>query len=87
MELKIKMPGPRPCVVGRDDRALLHFLFVHAWTHGESIAVGGFAAGQETVPMALVEYEDGRLGTVPVDAVRMLDSDKMFEEYAWEMGQ
>ena len=59
MELQIKMPVPRLCVVRQDGRALLHGLFVKAWTHGASASIGGFAAGQETMPMALVELEDG----------------------------
>lgn len=84
MELQIKMPQPRPCMVRQEGKALLHGLFIHAWTHGESISIGGFCAGQETMPMALIEYEDGRLGAVAVDAVRMLDSAELFEEYAWE---
>lgn len=84
MELQARMPEPRPCVVRQERAALLHGLFAHAWTHGESIAVGGFCAGQETMPMALVEYEDGRLDAVGVDAVRMLDSSEHFDEYEWE---
>lgn len=84
MELKVKMPQPRPCMVRQEGRALLHGLFVQAWTHGSSIAVGGFCAGQETASMALVEYEDGRLDTVVVSAVRMLDSAELFEGYEWE---
>lgn len=84
MEIQARMPEPRPCVVGQEHAALLHGLFIHAWTHGESIAVGGFCAGQETMPMALVEYEDGRLDAVEIDAVRMLDSSELFDEYEWE---
>lgn len=84
MELQVKMPYPRPCMVRQEGRALLHGLFVRMWTHGGSIAVGGFCAGQETMPMALIEYEDGRLGAVAVDAVRMLDSAELFVEYVWE---
>ncbi len=86
MELRVKMPRPRPCMVRQEGKALLHGLFVHAWTHGESIAVGGFCAGQETMPMALVEYEDGRLDAVVIDAVQMLDSAELFTEYEWERG-
>lgn len=85
MELQVKMPQPRPCMVRQEGRARLHGLFVHAWTHGASVAVGGFCAGQETEPMALVEYEDGRLDAVAVSAVQMLDSAELFESYAWEV--
>lgn len=83
MELQIKMPDPRPCVVRQGGRALLHGLFIKSWTHGASASISGFTAGQETMPMALVEIEDGRLDCVAVDAVRMLDSDAVFAEYAW----
>lgn len=83
MELQIKMPVPRPCVVRQEGRALLHGLFVKARTHGASASVGGFTADQETMPMALVELEDGWLDCVSVDAVRMLDSDGIFAGYAW----
>ena len=86
MELRVKMPRLRPCMVRQEGKALLHGLFVHSWTHGESIAVGGFCAGQETMPMALVEYEDGRLDAVVIDAVQMLDSAELFTEYEWERG-
>lgn len=75
MELQVKMPYPRPCMVRQDGRALLHGLFVRAWTHGGSI------------PMALVEYEDGRLDAVAIDAVRMLDSAELFGECKREGGQ
>lgn len=87
MELQIKMPQPRPCMVRQEGCALLHLLFVRAWTHGAAVTVGGFSAGQETAPMALVEYEDGRLDAVAVGAVTMLDSAELFAEYAWERGQ
>lgn len=87
MGLQVKMPYPRPCMVRQEGRALLHGLFVRAWTHGASIAVGGFCAGQECIPMALVEFEDGRLDAVVIDAVRMLDSAELFRECKWEGGQ
>ena len=37
--------------------------------------------------MALVEFEDGRLDAVVIDAVRMLDSAELFRECKWEGGQ
>ncbi len=39
MELQIKMPVPRPCVVRQDGRDLLHGLFIKAWTHGARGAI------------------------------------------------
>ena len=84
MELQIKMPEPRPCIVRQEGRALLHGFFIHSWTHGASAMIGGFSAGQESVPMALVEFEDGRVDAVAVDAVRMLDSAQVFSEYCFD---
>lgn len=81
MELQVRMTEPRPCFVRQEGRALCHGFFIHAWTHGAAITIGGFSAGQETRPMALVEFEDGRLDAVAVDAVRMLDSAELFAEY------
>ena len=84
MELRAKkMPEPRPCMVRQEGRALLHLIFVKAWAHGAAVTIGGFCAGQETMPMALVELEDGRLDCVAVDAVQMLDSEELFERYVW----
>lgn len=83
MEIQVK-PELRPCIVRQEGRALLHGFFVKAWTHGASAMIGGFSAGQETVPMALVEFEDGRVDSVVVDAVRMLDSKELFSEYCFE---
>lgn len=86
MEIQIKMPEPRPCLVsvsGEKRRVLCHLLFVSAWTHGAAATIGGFSAGQETLPKALVEYEDGQLDAAPIGAVSMLDSRELFGSYAW----
>lgn len=82
MELQVKMEM-RPCIA-MGKRALLHFAFVHTWTHGASATIGGFPAGQESRPCALVEYEDGSLDAVAADSVRMLDSKELFSEYRFE---
>lgn len=83
MELQIKGPDLRPCIVNGHKRALLHFFFVRAWTHGESAMIGGFTAGQEAHPSALVEYEDGSMDTLEPQRVRMLDSADLFAEYCF----
>lgn len=83
MELQIKMPEPRPCTVS-GKRALLHFFFVHAWTHGAAATIGGFSAGQETMACALVEYQSGDVDYVGARAVHLLDSDDTFKQYSFE---
>lgn len=83
MELQIKMPEPRPCTVS-GKRALLHTFFVHAWTHGAAATIGGFSAGQETKPCALVEYQNGDVDYVGARAVHLLDSDEVFRKYSFE---
>lgn len=75
----------RPCTA-MGERALLHFFFVHTWTHGASATIGGFPAGQENRPCALVEYEDGRIEAVSTDSVRMLDSAELFSEFDFGKG-
>ncbi len=62
----------RPCEV-KGEPCVLHLLFVRTWTHGASIEVGGFPAGQESAPYALVEDRDGKMEMVPAMSVRMLD--------------
>lgn len=84
MELRVSGPEPRPCVVRQEGRALFHGFFVMAWTHGAAATIGGFSAGQESHPMAIVEFEDGRVDAVAIDAVRMLDSKERFGEYSFE---
>ena len=84
MELQIKMPDPRPCIVYGKRKALLHLFFVYTWTHGESAMIGGFPAGQESKPVALVEYPDGSIETVYAGGVQMLDSDEVFKHYSFE---
>lgn len=86
MDMKIKMPDPRPCTVS-GERALLHFFFVRAWTHGESAMIGGFTAGQESHPCALVEYPSGDMDVVGARAVHMLDSEGMFGQYRFEVSE
>ena len=86
MELRVTGPEPRPCVVRQEGRALFHGFFVRAWTHGAAATIGGFSAGQESHPMAIVEFEDGRVDAVAIDAWRVRDSKGMFGEDSCENG-
>ena len=85
MEIRVKNEL-RPCIVDGHKRALLRFFFIRAWTHGAAATVGGFTAGQEAHPVALVEYEDGSMDTLEPQRVRMLDSAEVFGEYAFDGG-
>lgn len=87
MKFQVEMSEPRPCLVnvaGEKRRALCHLLYVSAWTHGAAATIGGFSAGQETRPEAIVEYENGQLDTAPVGAITMLNSAEVFAEFSWE---
>lgn len=39
---------------------------------------------QHSIPSAIVELEDGQLGAVPVNKVRMLDSAELFGGYSFD---
>lgn len=73
----------RPCVVGGDRRAMLHCFGYRAWTHGAGLTIDSFPSGQECEPVAVVEFGDGRIGVVPAESVRLLDSADLFAGYAW----
>ena len=76
----------RPCLFGDSDnkfRGIFHGFVTEAWTHGASCSIGGSPAGQESHTYALIEDESGRLLMLPPREVTMLDSEKLFNEYAW----
>lgn len=77
MELKVKRPDPRPCIVYGDVRALFHGFMQNSGYH----LFAGFTPMQYATPSAIVEFEDGQLGAVPVSNVRMLDSAELFSEF------
>ena len=66
----------RPCEV-TIERTTLKATF-HAWSEyanviGESPLIGGHASGQIKYPVAVVEYEDGQVNTVPATCVKFTD--------------
>ena len=77
MELQIKRPDPRPCIVLGEYKALLHGFSVHAWTELSAC----LSPMSRAVPSAIVEFENGDLGAFPVNKVRMLDSDELFSKF------
>lgn len=76
-----------PCFVSDDSgektRALLAGFYQKAWTHGASIAIGGFPAGQEAHPVALVLLESGDVVTVDTESVTIDAPEEIFRQYAW----
>src|SRR5699024_6780007 len=65
----------KKCVVninGKELSATFYGIFQKAWTHGDSIAVGGFTAGQMALPVAVVDYGEG-LTEVNVEQVKELE--------------
>lgn len=82
MRLNVAMEG-RPCVAYGDRHGMLHSFGYSAWTHGEGVTVGSSPAGQECIPVAIVEFEDGELRAVPVEKVRLLDSATTFSQIRW----
>ena len=77
----------RPCLFGDGEhkhRGIFHGFFAESWTHGASVSIGGFPAGQESHPVAIVEDESGKLLMLQLREVTLLDSAKLFNEYAWQ---
>ena len=79
-----------PCLVsrkrGEKEKALLIGFYQEAWTHGASISVGGFPAGQVARPVAVVLLESGEIETVHVGDVTIDGMEGLFEQYAWMDG-
>lgn len=80
-----------PCFISNDPRektkALLIGFYQKAYTHGASILVNGFSAGQVAYPVAVVLLESGDV--VPVDATSVtIDApEAIFRQYAWMDGE
>lgn len=76
-----------PCFVsddsGENTRALLIGFYQKAWTHGASIAIGGFPAGQVAFPVAVVLLESGDVVTVDAKSVTIDAPEEIFSQYAW----
>lgn len=53
------------------------------WTHGASIAIGGFSAWQEAYPVAVVLLESGDVVTVDAKSVTIDAPEVIFSQYAW----
>lgn len=82
-----KFDGGRPCIITRGSdgcRGVLYGFVTEVWTRGESYTIGGFPAGQECHTYALVENENGMLMMLEPRFIRLLDSEKLFNTFAWD---
>lgn len=65
---------PIPCLIGDGEQrqqGLCHGFGFRAWTHGAAVTVGGFTAGQESYPVAIVEFPNGQLKEIPLHEVQL----------------
>lgn len=69
--------------IAEPEKGLFHGWFVHAWTHGESVLIGGFSAGQETALYALVEFSSGEVVLVEPRHVTFCDSAERINQYSF----
>ena len=80
-----------PCSIhddsGEKTRALLIGFYQKAYTHGASIMIGGFPAGQVAFPVAVVLLESGDVETVRAEAVTIDAAEGLFKQYAWLKGE
>ena len=60
---------PRRCTVD-GMTACFHGFYQKAYTHEAALTIGGFPAGEEAYPVAVVEYENGQVETIPAEMVR-----------------
>lgn len=85
------MENLTPCWVyrkqGKREKALLIGFFQEAWTHGASISIEGFPAGQSARPAAVVLLESGDVDTVHTASVMIDNVEGLFDQYAWLDGE
>lgn len=80
-----------PCFIsempGEKTKALLVGFYQKAWTHGASITIGGFPAGQTAYPVAVVLLKSGDVVTVNAECVTIDSPAELFRQYAWMDGE
>lgn len=80
-----------PCSIhddsGENTKALLIGFYQKAYTHGASIMIGGFPAGQVAFPVAVVLLESGDVVTVDAKSVTVDAPEVIFSQYAWTDGE
>lgn len=80
-----------PCFIsddsGKKTMALLVGFYQKAWTHGASLKVRGFPAGQIAYPVAVVLLESGDVVTVNAECVTIDAPEDLFRQYAWMGGE
>ena len=80
-----------PCFVsddsGENTKALLIGFYQKAYTHGASIMIGGFPAGQVAFPVAVVLLESGDIDMVHAESVTIDAAEGLFKQYVWLDGE
>lgn len=61
----------RECLY-KGEKCRFHGFFQSAYTHGAALTVGGFPAGQEAAPVALIEHQNGSVDYVAANAVKFV---------------
>ena len=74
---------PRPCMVDGERRALCWDVCQWARSRKE----GGVETLLDAAPVLLVEFENGGFASMPPERVTMLDGERLFDSYCWEVGQ
>lgn len=64
-------------------QGLFHGFYQRSWTHGGGISIGSFPPGQESFPVAVVEFDIGKVECVRAEDVVFTDS----SEYEFAEGE
>ena len=51
------------------EKCRFHGFFQTAYTHGAALTIGGFPAGQEANPVAVIEYSNGKVAYVEANTI------------------
>lgn len=58
----------RECLY-KGERYRFHGFFQRAYTHEGALTIGGFPAGQEAFPVAVIEHKDGSVVRVAAELI------------------
>ena len=61
----------RVCIY-KGEKCRFHGFFQASYTHGAALTIGGFPAGQEANPVAVIEYTDGTVEYVEANTIQFV---------------
>lgn len=73
------MNEQRECLY-KGEKCRFHGFFQAAYTHGAALTIGGFPAGQEANPVAVIEFSNGKVAYVEANAITFVDAESEAEE-------